>query len=957
MTPQKKIFISYSWDSAEHQEWVSKLAGDLEVRPEFHVIWDGYDLDSLIDKNLFMEESVRNADYTLIVATKNYAKKANNREGGVGIETYLNSAAHWKKMLEDKRTNTIVLLREEDATPSYMQGHFYINFTNDQSYPTQIQDLIGKLNSKPQFVRPQKATTPAERKVYTLTKAGDIISIGARNRQCVITSSEGTDFSGGHKIKFELWHTASPVVMHILALHNNINISQTLHRAVDEIVRRDIEIENLTVLRPKEKRKNAESIDDILAGSNYRYGEVKVADLSYDDYIWRFCIDESFKEVQAPDVIDFYTEQELSSGNVIAHKSAVKHLIEKLTNESGCCTQLVIGSGGIGKTSLCLSLAAQLIKNHRQRILTILIRSEDIRKFIDASGISPAKIDSIYDIYELQAKYLQHSNLFDKKTFELSIISGSVAIIVDGLDELSSIFKEKFDLKRFLASVDNLHTELGYGRVLLTTRDSSILSNAELESMSFESYELLGFKTENCKKYLERRFKHHELSGVICEKIIKKLADSGLATEDRITPFFVDVIANIFEESSNESEGAVELNVMVDPTPYPSLNEITDHIIYSIFDREKTRHRFELTPKELVELFCYLNQEFGKLWTKHDIEETASLMHGHKGEEINKYLLKNPLLTPTSRGVKFKYDFLNSYFNSLSLFSGFTTGEGSISFAKSVSRLTVESNELKDIVKYFSDSSAKFLSVSKDLVGIYKGRLTQEGSIKAIDKSIYTAAIENLILLCHLITKSKKETFSAQVREMYGNALNQIEHLYLKGDLPSFDFSNLTVTKSRFSDYPKFLGSTFDGAHFMYSEFANCHNAAIRTSDILKAKFDRDTCSLGDLAESINVFSASSKASDEQLSLEAEYFLNSFYRGSVFRDNNKTHIRFSTTIPGLGIKKFGKILGEGYLCISVEKEVDVFYKISDHFKSSVRRFLNDGYKDAKMKAFLKFARG
>ncbi|WP_432420490.1 SEFIR domain-containing protein [Pectobacterium brasiliense] len=40
----RNIFISYSWDGDEHQEWVRKLADSLEVDNEYHVVWDGYDL-------------------------------------------------------------------------------------------------------------------------------------------------------------------------------------------------------------------------------------------------------------------------------------------------------------------------------------------------------------------------------------------------------------------------------------------------------------------------------------------------------------------------------------------------------------------------------------------------------------------------------------------------------------------------------------------------------------------------------------------------------------------------------------------------------------------------------------------------------------------------------------------------------------------------------------------------
>ena len=60
-----------------------------------------------------------------------------------------------------------------------------------------------------------------------------------------------------------------------------------------------------------------------------------------------------------PDVIDFYTQQEISDG-IKTYKSAVKQLSQIVTkpqldqNYSG---HIIIGSGGIGKTSLCHSLA------------------------------------------------------------------------------------------------------------------------------------------------------------------------------------------------------------------------------------------------------------------------------------------------------------------------------------------------------------------------------------------------------------------------------------------------------------------------------------------------------------------------------------------------------------------------------------------------------------------------
>lgn len=112
-----KVFISYSWDSPEHRAWVKKLADTLEEVEEIAVSWDGYDLDSLVDKNYFMEAGIHDANYVLVVATAKYKAKADDRINGVGLETFLASAVHWDSMLRDKRSKLIVLNR-----PGYRGG-------------------------------------------------------------------------------------------------------------------------------------------------------------------------------------------------------------------------------------------------------------------------------------------------------------------------------------------------------------------------------------------------------------------------------------------------------------------------------------------------------------------------------------------------------------------------------------------------------------------------------------------------------------------------------------------------------------------------------------------------------------------------------------------------------------------------------------------------------------------
>ena len=81
-----KVFFSYSWDDEEHRFWVLKLAADL-IKNGIDVLIDEWDLDKYNnDLHQFMETGIRESDKVIMICTPNYAKKANERLGGVVVE-------------------------------------------------------------------------------------------------------------------------------------------------------------------------------------------------------------------------------------------------------------------------------------------------------------------------------------------------------------------------------------------------------------------------------------------------------------------------------------------------------------------------------------------------------------------------------------------------------------------------------------------------------------------------------------------------------------------------------------------------------------------------------------------------------------------------------------------------------------------------------------------------------
>jgi hypothetical protein len=78
-------FPSYSHDGEMHNNWVRKLAEDLQTNG-VHTHLDHWDLRAGMDMMQYMETCIRESDFILLICTPNFANKANNGKGGVGYE-------------------------------------------------------------------------------------------------------------------------------------------------------------------------------------------------------------------------------------------------------------------------------------------------------------------------------------------------------------------------------------------------------------------------------------------------------------------------------------------------------------------------------------------------------------------------------------------------------------------------------------------------------------------------------------------------------------------------------------------------------------------------------------------------------------------------------------------------------------------------------------------------------
>lgn len=155
-----KIFISYSWSS-------DALVLDLAQRLVSHgveVVLDKWDLKEGQDKYAFMEQCVTNPDITkaLIVCDSKYAKKANDRTGGVGDETVIISSEIYGNMQQEKFI-PIIAEKDEDGkpcVPAYIKTRIYIDLSDENTYEAEYEKLLCNIYEKPLFTKPKLGKKP-----------------------------------------------------------------------------------------------------------------------------------------------------------------------------------------------------------------------------------------------------------------------------------------------------------------------------------------------------------------------------------------------------------------------------------------------------------------------------------------------------------------------------------------------------------------------------------------------------------------------------------------------------------------------------------------------------------------------------------------------------------------------------------------------------------------------------
>ncbi len=140
-----KVFISYSWDSPEHRQWVAALGGYLR-QCGIDVTLDQWHVRYGEDLAAFMERSLREADRVLVICTETYAEKAARRTGGVGYELLMVTG----ELMQNVGTAKFIPVVRQSHTPPRLlpelSTRLFFDLADGPQYAQQLEILVRELH-------------------------------------------------------------------------------------------------------------------------------------------------------------------------------------------------------------------------------------------------------------------------------------------------------------------------------------------------------------------------------------------------------------------------------------------------------------------------------------------------------------------------------------------------------------------------------------------------------------------------------------------------------------------------------------------------------------------------------------------------------------------------------------------------------------------------------------------
>ncbi|HAS6069893.1 TPA: NACHT domain-containing protein [Vibrio vulnificus] len=660
-------------------------------------------------------------------------------------------------------------------------------------------------------------------------KCTDIISIVYPNRY-VTKASKSKDF--------EFYHLSdvNGKGVGFVFLGRNVSFSGAFKELFEEH-RNDIEkLISISFLFPKEISKTTglevknrkPSIISKCQPYQASHPNIEFSHHFIEDYIWDYCLINALKDGSHVTTEPFFVDQWLyKNEQETLSLDFIDSIISK-TDDNAKPINVVVGDGGVGKTTFCLQVVEKidrlLLKGQKKKAL--LLSSFDLP---DEVGNNGERVDSIQSLYRI----LQDDPdlTLDSKNLALNISSGNLFIIIDGLDEIESKLKERFNLDLFIDSVVELNETYKNCSVLITSRENN---SERFNRNQVDIFNLKGFNRELTEKYLDIRYNDDkEYSGKNFDnKVIKHIESLSLDSETNVTPLIIRLLCELVE---SEDKGSIPSTY--DESKFFIMSEPLDKVLHQIIMRDILKQNISITSDDYFEILKDIVFDYKGMISKSDLDELLECsLHGKYTDNYTEFYV-SPLLIRQGDHFKIKHDSFEFWLKSRFIANKINNQDLNLgqNVLTSISRDCYKGGALVEDIKFHRNHD--------DLVFLknFIGKSIQElNSAKFEEKYKYRKILSSLAYLAMPKESGNKEIYTEKLLNLYGKHKGErINNLSIYGDFHPLDFRSFSVIDGYFNSYLNLSKSTFpsEDVVFVESEFIDVDIASFGKNDISADNF------------------------------------------------------------------------------------------------------------------------
>lgn len=155
------VFISYSWDSPEHKRWVHHLGTQLMAKG-IDVTLDQWATRYGGDLHRFMINGISESDRVLVICTPQYVQKSKLKSGGVAFESQVVNHELYQNTGTEKFIPIMRVKYDQETGKGFFIGsRLYIDFTDDTSFESALEELWREIHNMPAVVKPPLGKKPS----------------------------------------------------------------------------------------------------------------------------------------------------------------------------------------------------------------------------------------------------------------------------------------------------------------------------------------------------------------------------------------------------------------------------------------------------------------------------------------------------------------------------------------------------------------------------------------------------------------------------------------------------------------------------------------------------------------------------------------------------------------------------------------------------------------------------